>query len=92
MTETMIVRYLMAGTFRATRHAEGCAHLRRALRDQERAQSQRWPGGGYDALLVMTEGQYAAAGGRPPPKDCRCVDKATIISPDYGRGATGEEP
>ena len=70
-----IVRYLMNGTYRATRHLEGCAHLHRALRDREMAQSRRWRGGGYDALVVMTESEYTGTGGREP-KDCRGVEKA----------------
>jgi hypothetical protein len=72
---SMIVRYLMNGTFRATRHADGCGILRRALREQDAAQCRRWKGGGYEALLVMTESEYASTGGREP-KDCRCVQKA----------------
>jgi hypothetical protein len=71
----MIVRYLMNGAFRATRHAEGCGVLRRALREQERSQGRHWHGGGYEALLVMTESEYAGTGAREP-KDCRCVEKA----------------
>lgn len=71
----MIVRYLMNGAFRATRHAEGCGVLRRARLDVERSQGRRWHGGGYDALLVMTESEYAGTGAREP-KDCRCVEKA----------------
>jgi hypothetical protein len=71
----MIVRYLMNGAFRATRHAEGCGVLRRVRLDMERSQSRRWRGGGYEALLVMTESEYAGTGGREP-KDCRCVQKA----------------
>jgi hypothetical protein len=70
----MIVRYLMNGTFRATRHVEGCGVLRRAIIEQDRSQGRHWRGGGYDALLVFTESEYASTGGREP-KDCRCVSK-----------------
>jgi hypothetical protein len=72
----MIVRYLMNGSFRATRHAETCGVLRRALQEQERSQGRRWRGGGYEALLVMTESQYKGAGGREP-RDHGCVDRPT---------------
>ena len=79
----MIVRYLMNGAFRATRHSEGCGVLRRALREQERSQGRRWHGGGYDALLVFTEAEYRRlARPTPEPKDCRCVQKACHFSMD----------
>ena len=74
-----IVRYLMNGTYRATRHVEGCGILQRALREQDRSQNRHWRGGGYDALLVMPESQYAGTGGREP-KDCRCVNSRSSLS------------
>jgi hypothetical protein len=72
-----IVRYLMNGAFRATRHAEGCGVLRRALLEQETTQSRHWRGGGYEALLVMTEDGYRRSGGREP-KDHGCVSAANF--------------
>jgi len=75
----MIVRYLMNGAFRATRHAEGCGMLRRARLDMERSQGRRWHGGGYDALLVMTESEYAGTGAREP-KDHGCVGKTVMAA------------
>ena len=75
-----IVRYLMGGTFHATRHREGCGVLRRALREQDLAPQRRWKGGGYGALLVLTEDEYRRSGGREP-KDHRCVSDSTRTRP-----------
>lgn len=70
--DTSIVLYLMDGTFHATRHAEGCWHLARALKAAAGEVAARRG----DRPEVWDEDQYPYRSG-PEPHDCACVAKAT---------------